>query len=732
MDAFDEHARITVGLLGIHDTDDTAIEEIVKTVRAQDLSYYELLICPDSENETLIQEMVEWLYVSPSENCLKTTIQPFSYQCGTAEAMEWIIKNAAGEFLIFHTLSETLYDTHVLSNYWNAFQGREESLGFMRTLVMKRSDQSWRILPEMEAYAGLTGTSPEEQVQWLKSSGKSVCNGGICFRTAALREIDLPSDAYEENFFSIMLSAGRNGVLVCPEYCATRHYCAEFPENDSLLPLYITQKTAATARGDILNLTDYLALETAVNAALKICGGPFHRPDDFTRHELSEKLTRLCAQIRAKAQGGVWALTDSQRCLLQYLEKLIHLLDFPGRRVSDYKWLLADAGGKRRPQFRVAFFVNEYAVWPSLQSTYEAVQARPDMEAQLVYLPFRHASKTVPDSEEWAAYHAAGYRLLSHNQYDISRECPDAAVYVKPYDDIPHAFTIGETHRVIPRCVYIPYGMETADNAECLKYQCHCPMQFHAWRAAAYCKDYYEKMRRHTYRQGENYLPCGHPRIDLRFQDYSGSADYRAVREKAGTRRIVLWNSHFGLEREHKYGTFFQYKDAILDYFNTHTDLFLLWRPHPLFCGALAKLEGKALPEITAWFDSLHMRENFYIDRSRNYLPAFAASDAMISDQASFVPEYLAWGKPLIVTRGPETPPALYHTLETYLHFATEPEHIAVFLETIRTGDLPAPSVSEKVSEEMFIPREGTVGGYLAEYLSRQIRKEQAELLEGL
>lgn len=732
MSCYEKHAQMTVGLLSVQDTDEAALNEILGTLMGQDISSFELLICPDIANETLVQQIIEDLYLFPTESCVRTVIHPLSYESGAAEAMEWMIQNAAGEFVVFHTLSETLYDAQVLSRYWQAFQGRGESLGLMRTLVYRKSDQTWKILPEMEAYGPLAQASPEEHVRLLSAAGKELCNGGICFRRAALSEPHFSNGTYPELLFSAMLSAGRDGVLVLAEYCATRHYCKEFPENRDLAPLYTPPGKIRTTHRDVLNLTDYLALETAVQAALEICGGPFHKPDIPARKALSEKLTRLCGQMRAKSQGGVWGITDSRWQLLRYLEKLILLLELPGRRVSDYKMLLADAREKAYSKFKVVFFANEYTIWPSLQSVYEAVQAAPDMEAQLVYLPFRHISKTVPDAAELEAYRAAGYQPLSHDHYNIAEECPDAAVYVKPYDEIPRAFTIGETHRAIPRCLYIPYCMEVVDDLENTYYQCRCPMQFHAWRIAAYCKDYYEKMRKCTYTQGKNYLLCGHPRIDLRFHDYSGDAAFRAIRQKAGNRKIVLWNTHFFSAEGDRGGTFSLFKDAVLNYFDMHTELFLLWRPHPLFYGALAQAEGKPLSEIDAWFQAMQAKENYYIDRSASYLPSFAVSDAMVSDQASFVPEYLSWGKPLIVTHGPGTSGALYRSLKPHLHYVEKQEDIIAFLETIRTTDLPAPSVSEEVAKEIFVPREGTVGGYLAEYLSRQIRKEQAELLEKL
>ena len=166
-------ALITVGLLGVRDTDMVPFREILDTIAAQDFPSVELLICPDSDDESRIQELLETLYHLPPDRFLRTRVQPFFYHVGAAKAMEWIIRNAAGKFLIFHTLSETLYDIHVLSNYWSAFQGRGESLGLMRTLVMKKTDQSWRILPETEDYAVLTEGSPAEQFQWLEEIGRA-------------------------------------------------------------------------------------------------------------------------------------------------------------------------------------------------------------------------------------------------------------------------------------------------------------------------------------------------------------------------------------------------------------------------------------------------------------------------------------------------------------------------------------------------------------------------------
>lgn len=144
-------ALITVGLLGVRDTDMVPFREILDTIAAQDFPSVELLICPDSDDESRIQELLETLYHLPPDRFLRTRVQPFFYHVGAAKAMEWIIRNAAGKFLIFHTLSETLYDIHVLSNYWSAFQGRGESLG----LAHSRDEKNRPVLADSPGDGGL-------------------------------------------------------------------------------------------------------------------------------------------------------------------------------------------------------------------------------------------------------------------------------------------------------------------------------------------------------------------------------------------------------------------------------------------------------------------------------------------------------------------------------------------------------------------------------------------------
>lgn len=707
---------ITVGLLCARDTDTVAVNEILYTITQQKYRPLELLICPDMMDDLTLRLILKQLYTLLPDGQIRTVIQPFSYEGGVADAVNWMIKNATGDFVIFHTLSETLYDDQVLLAYAQALQGTTAAMAAARTLVCRKADSAWKLLPHEAAYSQ---AAPAEVL----------CGGGICFRRAALEALSFSAGSYLEFLHAAISLANQDSVIKLPQLCATRHFCANFPENDDISLLYCTA-AAKKERQTLLNLTDYLTLEAAVYAAEESCGRLFAPADNDKAAAIQHKIQHFCSSIRSTTQDSVWGTTDTQECLLTYLGMLCRLLDAPESRVSDYKWLLSKAKSNARNKFKIVFFVNEYATWPSLKSVYEAARNSPSMEAQIVYLPFSHIDKTESDDKALSDYRRAGYCPISHEQYDISRECPDIAVYVKPYDSVPPSFYIDETHKVIPHCLYIPYGMEVGNTAECLGYQCHTPMQYYAWRITAYCRDYMRKMQEHTFTQGQNYLPCGHPRVDLRLLDYRNDPTYTAIQQKAGDRKIVLWNTHFTLEDGDNWGSFFHFKNAVLDYFTAHDDIFLLWRPHPLFYGALAKIEHHNLAEIHAWFDALHERNNFYIDRGGDYLPAFAVSDAMISDLASFVPEYLAWGKPLLVTRKPGTTGTYLTALESKLVSTDRPADASAFLENIRTSKSAPPAVSPDIAEELYLNDGVSVGSWLIDYTEQQIRNERKAWLE--
>ena len=115
-----------------------------------------------------------------------------------------------------------------------------------------------------------------------------------------------------------------------------------------------------------------------------------------------------------------------------------------------------------------------------------------------------------------------------------------------------------------------------------------------------------------------------------------------------------MWNTHHSiLSKVESFGTWTKYGMEIVRYFKMHREeLFVIWRPHPLFFGALEKYMGK--DEADLFWEEVRQTENFFLDDEETYLSAFSVSDILISDASSMVKEFLYMDKPVIVLRSSE------------------------------------------------------------------------------
>ncbi len=357
----------------------------------------------------------------------------------------------------------------------------------------------------------------------------------------------------------------------------------------------------------------------------------------------------LCYRY-CQGRHSMWGISESSK---QYLKTLLYFYKYESRRADEKERLL-----KRKKKIKMVFFAMEYAVWPSFKSVYELALKDERFIAQLVYVPFSHTYSSIDHEQELLNYKSHGYDIIAARDYDLLKEVPDIAVYLKPYDSIPEKYQIQQVRKIVSVTVYIPYAMEMGISNGDIHCQCHGIVQYYADHILAFAPDYYEKCKNNTLRKGENYLTIGHPRIDLKYEkQYTDAGFANKILLKAGARKIILWNSHFTLD-----DGFLQFGSKILQYIQTHMERFFLWRPHPLFYRSLAERRGCSVEEIFEWMEKYDTWDNLMIDRSASYLTAFQVSNAMVTDYASFIPEYIAYEKPFLVTHKYElTPEQMLH-----------------------------------------------------------------------
>lgn len=131
-----------------------------------------------------------------------------------------------------------------------------------------------------------------------------------------------------------------------------------------------------------------------------------------------------------------WGPTEAERDYLYRLKRLYHAVqDVSVQELP--AWLEAEEKDvvRRMPKPKVAFFTQEFGLWPSFDSIWENYDGeKVDKELVFVY----YEGEMTPDlaakkNTELTAYIKAGYDPIPSEDYDFSKASPDIVYYMKPY-----------------------------------------------------------------------------------------------------------------------------------------------------------------------------------------------------------------------------------------------------------------------------------------------------------
>jgi len=482
-----------------------------------------------------------------------------------------------------------------------------------------------------------------------------------------------------------------------------------------------------------LNYSRYLMMTSLINILTDI---------KFNKRIIDSyemKIQNELLDVISRPLGSRWKIPESECAYALYLQQLLELFE----EIRHKEWqnyfsfkkklelILQQMKNFSQNKVKIVFFTQEYSIWPSLQSFYDACNNDERFIAQLVYIPFNHPNKKnvyiegqqVPN-EEMEPYWKTGYPIMPCTMYDISKESPDVAVFVKPYDMIPMQFYIHEVDKVVRHCIYISYGFETA--AWNLDLCFRLPCQHVAWKFIVYgdiVKKFADKV---SYNQGKNVVAWGHPRADY----YSNVEEKRNSipeewKKKIKNRKTVLWNSHHSLNEGAGAGTFFIWKEEVFSYFNNHPDIVLLWRPHPLMFGALVNNRLMTESELNSLIETVEKKDNVILDSSLDYIKSFYASDAIITDGSSFLIEYLYTERPLIFTPKESGGGTYFHDeICDNVYVAREKGDIIKLLDSVRQGIDLMKEKRLSFAKKMLKVNFGGNGEYIKEQIHSELTKE--------
>lgn len=425
--------------------------------------------------------------------------------------------------------------------------------------------------------------------------------------------------------------------------------------------------------------------------------------------------------------GGYWQIPKGETAFaedLALMRRLHHnqvdksVLYQIGQQISK-KYAMENA------RCKIVFFAQELFVWPCVEHLYNMAVQDPRFDAKVVYLPFYHPNTTYEDSN-LQEYKKRGVPIINYQDYNLTEDNPEIAVYVKPYNNIPPAFFMREVEKIVKRTIYIPYGLEFTKDL--IRYAFHEYVHYRAWKHLAYGNIVKELGAIHGYRDGENIAVWGHPRVDnhLIKCDYSIPEEWKA---KIADRKVVLWCPHHTIKPGPEcVSTWLDYYQDVFRMFEEREDLVLLWRPHPLLFGAIVNNDYMSQREFDAFIAEKVSRNNVLLDRTDDYRTAFSISDAIITDGTTFALEYLLTGKSLMLTAHKLDQFYNYEKLGKSVYWAKCVEDIASFLDSISLGQDPKRELREAFANEMFfIPNGQSVSSHILNQILSEIQKEEIE-----
>ena len=682
---------LTIGILGSCSVSN--IEYNLNTYIGQSFQDFELIFCFDKKQCIPISSIIDSLNAHNFQIEGRVKILEDKDNSGLIANALKVIEEADGEYIFFVSLKDAFYDIAVTERIGTALVNHPAELLAFRTLINISGE--WMIYPTDKKKMDCISICYPKNIllHWIPKQLLEKDNFYL-FQQILLSDIAIAG--YTINYID------ENTVTHATEqkYEDLEHYYNDEVNQSQQLSCFLMSAIIP----DINDLS-----KSHIKKILDII-----KSFKLTSKTLADEIY----QVNRLANESLWKLPDSIR---QYLAVLQHLyIGMESNQTNKMKLVLLRQKlvcMLVRKKQKLLFLTHEYSVWPSLKSVYDEARKSNLYEVQLVYVPFFHEYSQQDHEREIMAYRQDGYPIIPCQEYDISSEYPDVVFYVKPYDSIPEKFQVKELRKIINTIVYIPYGMEIGNAKECLRYQCYGNMHYYANYILAYSPIYLEKMRHYTYTRGHNYLDIGHPRIDLKQDKSLAKNTYvTSIWKKASGRKVILWNTHFTITKGDNWGSFLEYGEAILDYFTKHSELFLLWRPHPLFYQALAESRLESLEKTKKWLYDLSNQENILLDDSVSYLEAFQASDAMISDWSSFVPEYAIYQKPLLVTPKNKDSSSIFSEAENVFCLSCCIDDIYDFLDAVQEGESDRDYIPD-YSKILFMPPRKTVAKQLLNML---------------
>lgn len=375
-------------------------------------------------------------------------------------------------------------------------------------------------------------------------------------------------------------------------------------------------------------------------------------------------------------------------------------------------------------QVRGVFFAELGEKWDAMESVYAAMRADPRFDPIVVRTPVYRAVNENGRQRQEVVYRdfltPLGVPSLEYNQYQLEEDCPDLAFISQPYESCtPREFWPG-TIAKHTRLVYLPYFLPSIVLNNYPDVLCRMPVYDVSWKVIGSGRKhlaYYQKYSRHG---GANMLDVGVPKTDPIIWAEKAGVPIPESWEKIRGKKAILWNSWFDVNLSS-----LRFFDEIWNWFQAHTDLALIWRPHPMTESVTKVYYPERLPFLRHCERLVEASPNAVLDRETSFLAAFVRSYAQLSDHSSLMQQYLPMNKPLLWFGIPSFGATGEEFISTaWMERGETLEDILRFLERMRHGIDPNRSIREAIRRRDLPLADGHCGERVCQALWNELHLE--------
>lgn len=369
---------------------------------------------------------------------------------------------------------------------------------------------------------------------------------------------------------------------------------------------------------------------------------------------LQKGLSELRYRFYAKLIGDIKALLENINTALNEGKPA---LEYAKEFKSKLGLLKKELNNESEVKLEILFLPYKASMWDALESIFRAAKDDPRCDCYVMPIPYYIAengqfSKLIYEGNQFPK----DVPITDFRKYDISVRKPDVIYIHNPYDEcntltrVPPEYFSEELKKHTDTLVYSPYftflGFDK--NLDRSKNFYIMPGAVNADFIAVQSKQHKEQCLKYGFSH-DKLLCFGSPKIDdIVFNINQGVDIPDEWKSKLKGKKVFLFNTQIFQFRDH-INYFF---DLItnLNLFANHPDCAVIWRPHPLALSGVKNYYPNLYAQYAAFINEFKNRPNAIYDDTASFMPAFSASDALISPCSSLINNYLVTGKPVFQT----------------------------------------------------------------------------------